>query len=161
MPRAPASIRRRYVEGTTEVCPWEIEETLLYGVPSIFGPPCPLRTLEEWHREWNQWRGVILPKSLEHRPGTRPFAMYVVGEIEPRELTLPLPAEHGYWSVDVRLPSREIVTHWVNVPTPYMEPEITHLTRLGIVDARERKRFRAWMHAAVRDTYPLEMSLYE
>jgi hypothetical protein len=165
MPRAPARIRRRYIDGTTEVCPWDVEETLLHGVPLIFGPPCSLVSLEDWEREWSRWREVILPKCIEHRPGTRPFAMYVVGEIKRRELMMPLPAEHGYWSVDVRMPARRIVTHWVNVPTPFMEPQITHLARLGVVDARERGRYREWINAGsdrgTVDTYPLEMSLYE
>jgi hypothetical protein len=168
MPRAPARIRKRYVEGSTEVCPWDTEETLVYGVPLIFGPPCPFRTVDEWHREWSRWRDVILPKCIEHRPGTRPFAMYATGEIPARELIVPLPEPNGYWHVDVRHLDGEIVTHWLNAPKPFMEPQIEHLRRLGIVDAREAKRYRAWMNTAnadcdrcAVDTYPLETSLHE
>lgn len=168
MPRAPARIRRRFIDGTTEVLDWELEETLLYGVPLIFGPPCRLQTVEEWRREWSRWSGIILPKCIEHRPGTRPFAMYAAGMIEPQELAMPLPASHNFWRVEVRHPDRSIVTHWLNVPPPYMAPEIRHLERLGIVDAAERRRYRAWMNTAnpecgecAVDSYPLEMSLYE
>lgn len=168
MPRASARIRKRYVPGVTEVLPWDTEETLLYGAALIFGPSSQVQTVGEWRREWDRWGGIILPKSLEHRPGTRPFAMYAAGLIEPRELALPLPESHGFWRVDVRQPDRSIVTHWINVPAPYMESEIRHLVRLGIVDAAERKRYRAWMNTpnpecgtCAADTYPLEMSLHE
>lgn len=168
MPRAPAKIRRRYIEGQTEVLDWEIEETLLYGVPLVFGPPCRLQTVDEWHREWSRWRDVILPKCIEHRPGTRPFAMYATGEIPAREPAMPLPHGHAFWRVDVRHLDGEIVTHWLRVPPPYMEPEVAHLYRLGIVDAEERRRHREWTRArnpecgrCPVDSYPLEVSLYE
>jgi hypothetical protein len=168
MPRAPARIRRRYIEGQTEVLDWQEEETLLYGVPLVFGPPCRLQTVEEWRREWSRWGDVILPKCIEHRPGTRPFAMYATGLIPARELAMPLPVSHGFWRVDVRHAGREIVTHWLNVGQPYMRHEVDHLHRLGIVDAAELKRHRTWMRTAnaecstcAADTYPLEMSTFE
>jgi len=110
---------------------------------------------------------VILPKCIEYRPGTRPFACYATGEIPARELRMPLPASHGYWQVEVRH-AGEIVNHWLNVPMPFMEQQPTYLRRLGIVDAAEWKRYRAWMKVpnpecceCAVDSYPLEMSLYE
>lgn len=162
MPRAPARIRKRYVEGHTEVCPWDVEETLLYGITPIFGPPCMFKTIDEWRREWERWRDVILPKSLEHRPGTRPVAMYVCGEIEPREMNIPLPEPNGFWRVEVRDRNGRSTRHWLNVPEPFMVREVKHLHRLGIVDAEELRRHRRDPEAATGySTYPLEASLHE
>ena len=166
MPRAPARIRKRYVEGVTEVLDFELEETLLYGVYRVFGPPSMLRTINCWRRAWDRWRDVVLPKVLEHRPGTRPFAMYAIGEIPARELRMPLPSGHGYW--EIRLPAARggEVTHYLNVPEPYIDNECDHLYRLGIIDPEERKRHQAWQREIEKyggraDTYPLEASLYE
>lgn len=168
MPRVPARIRKRFVEGHTEVLDWETEETLLYGVPMMFGPPAPLRTIEEWQREWKRYRDVILPKCIEHRPGTRPVAMYVCGEIPPRTLVVPLPREHGWWHIEVQHPAGAIDTHWLNVRPPFMVPEARHLHRLGVIDTAELRRHHEWMarpnpkcqYSAV-DTYRLEMALHE
>jgi len=167
MPRAPARIRRKFIEGVTEVLDFEIEETLLHGCYPVFGPPSMFRTVTCWRRAWDRWRGVVLPKVLEHRPGTRPFAMYAIGEIPARELKVPLPPSHGYWSITLAMPGGTSVTHYLNVPEPYIENEADHLYRLGVIDADERKRHRAWQreiekHGGQRaDTYPLEASLYE
>lgn len=168
MPRAPARIRKRYIEGTTEVLDWELEETLVYGISLVFGPPSQLRMADEWRREWSRWRDVVLPKVIEYRPGTRPVAMYAVGEIPQRELTIQLPQSHGWWSVDVRENDGTITTHYLDVPRPFMQPEVEHLRHLGIVDAAELRRHRKWRQAKnpegdffAVDDYPLEMSLYE
>jgi len=168
MPRAPARIRKRFIEGQTEVLPWDVEETLIYGYPLTLDSYCTLPEIDQWHVAWNRWRDVVLPKVLEHRPGTRPVAMYVLGEIEPRELTVPLPESHGYRSIRVRHRNGRVDQHWLNVPTPFMVPEVQHLRRLGVVGADELKRHRAWMRTpnpecgtCAVDTYPLETSLYE
>jgi hypothetical protein len=168
MPRAPARIRKRFVEGSTEVCPWDTEETLLYGITPVFGPPCMFRTLDEWHREWSRWGELILPKCIEHRPGTRPAAMYVLGIIPRRELAMPLPEPNCYWFADVRDRRGQMTRHWLNVPEPFMPSQVRHLQRLGIIDSREVRRYREWMNTAnadcdrcAVDTYPLEMSVYE
>ena len=168
MPRVPAKIRKRFIEGHTEVLDWETEETLLRGVPLILGPPAPLRTIEEWQREWGRWRDVILPKCIEHRPGTRPVAMYVCGEIPRRTLAVAPPPVHGFWHIEVRDLNGRIDTHWLNVPPPFMVPEARHLYRAGIIDAAELRRHREWMarpnpecgYSAI-DTYRLEMALHE
>jgi hypothetical protein len=168
MPRAPAKIRKRFIEGHTEVLDWELEETLVYGTTLIFGPPSQLRTAAEWRREWSQYRDIVLPKVIEYRPGTRPFAMYAVGEIPPRELAMQLPQPHGFWHIDVREQDGTLTTHYLDVPKPFMQPEVEHLRRLGIVDAAELRRHREWMQTknpecdqCAIDRYPLEMSLYE
>jgi hypothetical protein len=168
MPRAPAKIRRRYIEGQTEVLDWEIEETLVYGCTQIIGPPSMFHGRDEWRHAWDRWGDIVLPKSLEYRPGLRPFAMYAVGEIPPRELRMPLPADARCWSVIVRDRDGTATTHYLNAPEPFVENEVKHLRRLGIVDDREYQRHRRWMQAANPDcdacpvdNYPLEMSLYE
>jgi hypothetical protein len=168
MPRAPARIRKRYIEGTTDVLDWELEEILLYGVPLVFGPPPRFKTVDDWARDWARWRDVILPKCIEHRPGTRPFAMYAVGEIPRRELTMPLPQPNGFWHVDVREHDGSTTTHYLNVPEPWVRAEAMHLRDHGIISADELRRHRAWMRqrnpdcsSCAVDSYPLEMSLYE
>jgi hypothetical protein len=162
MPRAPAKIRKRYIEGTTEVIPWDIEETLLYGITPVFGPPCMFRTLDEWQREWSRWRDVILPKCIEHRPGTRPVAMYVLGEIPARTVAVKPPEPNGYWYADVRDRNGKVQRHWLNLREPFMEAEVKHLRRLGFVDADELRRHRRDPEAATGySAYPLEASLHE
>jgi hypothetical protein len=163
MPRAPAKIRKRYIEGVSEVLDFQIEETLLHGVYRVFGPPSMFKTVACWRHAWAKWRDLVLPKVLEHRPGTRPFAMYAIGEIPARELRMPLPASHRFWSLT--LPGTG-VTHYLNVPEPYIENEADHLYRLGVIDSDERKRHRAWQreietHGGRADTYTLEAGLYE
>lgn len=168
MPRAPARIRKRFIDGETEVLAWDIEETLLYGYPLVFGPYSTMPSIDDWHVAWNRWRDVILPKALEHRPGTRPVAMYVLGEIAPRELIVPLAADAGWHHIEVRQRNGRKDTHWLNVPMPFMRREVDHLRDLGICDAGEYRRHREWMQTrnpdcdpCAIDTYPLEMSLYQ
>jgi hypothetical protein len=109
-----------------------------------------------------------LPKVLEARPGTRPFAMYVVGEIPRRELSMRLPDGHNYEHIDIRQDDGSTVRHWIHVPAMYLEHEVKYLNRLGIVDSAELKRHKAWMRernpdceCCPVDHYRLEMSLYE
>ena len=168
MPRAPARIKKRFIDGESEVLAWDIEETLLYGYPLVFDTYASMRGIDEWHVAWHRWRDVILPKCIEHRPGTRPVAMYVTGELPRRELSLPLPADAGWHRIEVRQRNGRKETHWLNVPPPFMRCEVDHLRALGLVDADEFRRHRAWMRqrnpdcdTCAVDTYPLEMSLYE
>ena len=165
MPRAPAKIRKRYIEGQTEVLDFEIEETLLRGCYEVFGPPSMFQTVPCWRRAWDRWRDIVLPKCIEHRPGTRPFAMYAIGEIAPRELQMPLPSVGCFWTLALTV-GKASVTHYLNAREPYIENEADHLYRLGVIDAEERKRSRKWQrqieeHGYKADTYPLEASLYE
>lgn len=161
MPRVPARIRRRYVEGVSEVLDWATEEVLVFGVPLVFGPPCPFKTADEWRLAWERWRGVIEPKVREYRPGTRAFALYALGEIPRRELRLPLPEPNGFWTVGVRERDGSVTEHYLNVPMPWVKPEATHLRDLGLVDVDELRRHRAWVKRGTFDTYPLEMAIYQ
>jgi hypothetical protein len=168
MPRAPASIRRRFIEGQSEILEWDVEETLLYGCTQIIGPPSMFRARDEWQRAWDRWGDTVLPKCIEYRPGTRPFAMYACGLIPQRELRMPLPVGSGYWAVDVRDRDGSSITHYLNAPEPFIENEVSHLRRLGLVDDNEYRRHRRWMRTVnpdcgtcAVDNYRLEMSLYE
>lgn len=167
MPRAPAKIRRRFVEGESEVLDWELEEGLLHG-QSFIGTVRHLQTVDDWRCAWDRWGSVILAKSLEFRPGLRPFAMYAIGEIEPRELRIPLPHGAGYRYTDVKHRNGQVVRHYIDAPEPFVEAEVKHLRRLGIVDDDEYARHRSWVgrrnpscDTCVVDDYPLEASLFE
>lgn len=166
MPRATARIKRKYIEGHTEVCPWEIEEALLRGV-SLFGPVGELQRRDDWQRAWDRWGAVILPKALEHRPGLRPLALYAIGEIPARELRMPLPAVHGWQMLRIPDETGQITVHYLDVPEPFIESEATYLRRLGIITEQELRRHRAWMRRhnaeceySAPDTYVLEMGCY-
>lgn len=161
MPRAPARIRKRYIEGQTEVCEWEVEECLLWGSSILGAHLCPFKTLDQWQDAWRRWGSVILPKCIEHCPGHRPFGMYAVGEIPRRELRISLPHQHGFERIDIRHNDGRVITHWLNVGEPFMETEVKHLRRLGIVDDAEYQRYRKRLRSTGGSSYPLEASLYE
>lgn len=152
--------RRTYIEGQTEVLDWAMEETLLYGIPRVRCPQPPLCTRADWIREWHRWREVVLPKCISHLPGRRPFAMYAVGEIPPREVLVPLPTPNRWATVTVPDGQGGAVTHCIDHPEPFVRSEVNHLRQLGIVDAAEFTRYREWLRGD-RNGYPLEMSLYE
>lgn len=157
MPRAPARIRKRYTEGV-EVLDYEIEQTLLVGT-GILGTAIEMRTLDDWQRYWARWRDTILPKAIEHRPGLRPFACYVVGEIPPRPVLREPPLCTNYFKLYV--PASNGTGEWHHdYPEPYMQHEVDYLRHLGIVDAAEYRRWRAWMKRG-GCTYPDEQGLYE
>ena len=65
--------RRPYVEGADTLCP-ELEASLLRWV-GVIGCSSELHTVDDWRYHWAKWAHVILPKSLEHCPGTRPAAL--------------------------------------------------------------------------------------
>ena len=167
MPRAPAHARKVFIEAETIVLDWQLEQSLVYGQP-MRGNVSELQTRDDWQRAWDRWGDIIMPKALEHRPGTRPFAMYAIGMIPARELRMPLPDGSGYRYTDVRHRNGKVVRHWIDAPAPFVESEVSHLRRLGIVDDAEYRRYRAWVgrtnpdcDRCVADTYPLEMSLHE
>lgn len=151
--------RRRYIEGESVVLDWQTESILLDGTPILPGMRPAILTFDDWRRAWDQWRDVILPKCIEHRPGTRPLAMTVVGEIEPRELRIPLADHYGWRHVDVQGDDGTATRYWLNVPEPFMEREAKHLHRLGIVSDEELRRHREWSRSG-GDSYPLEVALY-
>jgi hypothetical protein len=139
MPRTKRVIRRRYVEGSEILCS-EIEETLLRG-QGIIGTALELRTVEDWQRLWHRWGSVILPKALKAFPGTRPFAMYVVGEIPERPVLAEPPLVNGYFKLFV--PGRNGTGRWHHqYPEPFQQSEPHYLHDIGLIDDCEWKRHR-------------------
>ena len=166
MPRATARIRKRWAEGTDVLCS-EIEETLLLG-RGVIGVAVELRALEDWREWWSRWRATIMPKALEHRPGVRPFACYVTGEIPPRPVEIAPPLSNGFFKLYV--PSRNGTGTWhYEYPSPYQRGEAEYLHDLGVIDTAELKRHRAWRrrgHGPYAGPYRLgdyvlEQGLYE
>ena len=153
---------RRVGLGGAEVLPTWLESELVFGCDRIFGPHCnQLVGLRQWQVAWSRWREPLLAKSLKYRPGLRPVAMYVVGELPAREFErVPLELER-FEGVTVRGDGGES-THWLNVPLPWMVPEVEHLRRLGSVKPAEYRRFKAWAstpnpdcESCFVDRYPL------
>lgn len=156
MPQALSRPRKRWTEGT-DVLRSEIEQTLLVG-RGVIGTAVELRTLEDWQRYWAQWRATMMPKALEHRPGVRPFACYVTGEIPPRPVEIAPPLSHNWFKLYV--PASDGTGAWhCEFPEPYMRREVEHLRDLGIVSAAEYARWRAWRKRG-GCTYPVEQGLY-
>lgn len=155
MPRIARRIRKRYTEGM-EVLDSELEETLLFG-RGVLGTALELRCLDDWHRLWAKWRDVIMPKVLEHRPGTRPMALYVTGEIPARPVEIPPPLMNGWFKFYV--PGRNGQGQWFyDYPEPHMQAEARYLYDLGVIDKAELKRHAAWRrrgHAPYRGPYHL------
>jgi len=135
---------RRVGAGGAELLPEWLESELVFGCDQILGPHCnQLVGLRQWQAAWARWRKVLLAKSLKYRPGLRPVAMYVVGELPAREFERVPSQREGVECVRVRGDGVES-THWLNVPMPWMVPEVEHLRRLGIVKPAEYRRYQAW-----------------
>jgi hypothetical protein len=158
-------IHKRWTEGT-DVLDSEIEESFLFG-RGLIGTAIQLRTLEDWQRLWRQWRGVVMPKVLKHMPGTRPFACYVTGEIPARPVVVEPPMMNGYFKLYVPANNGTGTWHY-DYPEPYQRNEAKYLFGLGVIDADEMKRHRAWRRRgngpyrgpyALGD-YTLEQGLY-
>lgn len=166
MPRAKRIIRKRYSEGM-EVLDSEIEETFLMGQGCI-GTAIQLRTLDDWKRLWSQWRGVVMPKVLEHMPGTRPFACYVTGEIPARPVVQQPPMQNGFFKLYVPASNGTGQWHYC-YPEPYQQDEAAYLYDLGVIDKAELKRHRAWRRRGngpyrgpwLLGDYMLEQGLYQ
>lgn len=149
MPRAIARIRKRYVDGVTEVLDWQLEEELVFGCMRALGPSFNrLRQAREWAHQWDRWRDVILPKAIEARPGLRPFAMYAAGEIPPRPVLREMPTTRRFMAVVVPEANNTNTTHYLDAPARYVKPEVDHLLDLGIVSRDELQRHHQWMQEA-------------
>ena len=166
MPSTKRIIRKRWTEHVEVLCS-EVEETLLFGQGTC-GTAIELRTLEDWKRVWAQWRGTIMPKVLEHRPGTRPFACYVCGEIPSRPLLQNPPSDVGLFKLYV--PSINGTGTWhYRCREPFQQNEARYLRQIGVVDDAEWKRHVAWVRHGLGPwrsrfhlgDYVLEQGLYE
>jgi hypothetical protein len=164
MPRGMTVPRRPYVEGV-EILAASTEMVLLDG-EGWGDSTIRLRWREEWVDVWQRWREAILPKVIAHRPGTRPFAAYVAGEIPEREVLVEPPLSVNWFRLYV--PARDGSGSWhYRYPCPYQRPEVEHLRELGIVDDDEYRRHREWLRtrstasgSRYRDSYPFEQGSY-
>ena len=168
MTLARRRFRRRHVEGVAERLDWLLEEELVWGLNRVLGVGFgQLRGVQHWRFEWDRWRATIMPKALRYRPGVRPFALYVIGEI-PRRPLWKTPPAFGCEFVDVADGGGATVRHWVGLPAEYQQPEAEYLRDLGIVDEDEFQRHLEWVaepnpdcDRCLADRYPLEAALHE
>ena len=153
---ATATRQRRecYVDGMEILHPG-LEGSLLIGT-GFQGLAQELRTLSDWQEAWDRWRDVIMPKVLEFRPGTRPAAVYVLGQIPSRPVLREPPLSLDYFRLWV--PDGHAGRWFVSMPYPYMMREADHLRRLGIVDDEEHGRHVAWMQARRRNRQTLALA---
>jgi hypothetical protein len=164
MPRASRKIQKRYDEGV-EVLDFEMERCFLVGY-GLLGTHINLRTLDDWRFHWQRWRATVMPKALDHRPGLRPFACYVCGEVPERPVLTPPPLSHGFFHLYV--PARDGTGTWhYRYPEPYQRAEPKHLLDLGVIDKAEIRRHREWQATRSETacgnpqcTYPFEQGLY-
>lgn len=94
MPRAPGpkAPRRTSPADRLDV----LDELALVDWPPLLIPNTGFKSIEDMRAAWNRHRGRILEHYIDQRPGSRPFACYVFGEIEPPRLRHEVPRhEHG------------------------------------------------------------------
>lgn len=164
MPRATRKILKRYTEGI-EILDSDLEMSFLWGY-GVLGTDIALRTLEDWRFHWDRWRDVVMPKAIEHRPGLRPFACYVCGELPERPVLIEPPLSNGYFKLYVPATKGNGTWHY-RYPEPYQRSEASHLFELGVIDKAELKRYRAWkrtagttLNGAPYGDYPYEQGSY-
>jgi len=93
-----------------------------------------LRTIAEFRRPWATWGDEITRRWRTAFPGSRPFAMYVMGLIPPATWKHEWPA--------LRHPLRAIDGCTVEIADcgwRKTEHELRHLDDLGLIDAKERR----------------------
>ena len=155
MPKLKRRKRRPYVEGADTLCP-ELEASLLRWV-GVIGCSSELHTVDDWRYHWAKWAHVILPKSLEHCPGTRPAACYVLGLHRLPTMRWTLPFEHPAQSAKALVGGE-----WFRFPGEPFQRCPTHtLFDEGVIDHAELRRWRAWRANGFKDTYPLEIAEFE
>jgi hypothetical protein len=148
--------RREWADGV-DVLDVRLEESLLFGQATAGTSPL-LRTADDWRRHWGEWRDTIMAKVIEHRPGTRPFAAYVVGEIPSRPVLQEPPRCHTFLRLYVP-DGRDGAWHCA-YPEPFMQGEADYLHDLGIVDDDEHTRWRQWVRQGRPARYPFELGLF-
>jgi hypothetical protein len=90
----------------------------------------------EFADAWEAHGELLLPAYIAAMPGSRPFALYVIGEI-PMPPIIEAPRQYGR-----RRQIDGVVFHESSTYGIGDEPELEHLVGLGIVDAREARAAR-------------------
>ena len=104
--------------------------------------------VEQFRVPWARWGAEITRRWIEAFPGSRPFTVYILGELPPAR-----------WQHDnpmLRHPLRRIAGCTITVPDRTWHtyrPEFDHLVRIGVVDGRERVRARARFASDSRPSY--------
>jgi hypothetical protein len=167
MGRAVAVLRRHY-DPAVEILDADTEMLLLDGQGWGGGASSRLRFREEWVELWSRWREVILPKVIRWRPGTRPLAAYIAGEIPEREILVEPPTSSSSRWFRLYVPTRTGEGRWhYRYPYPFQTPEAWHLRSLGIVEEEEDRRYRERLQAQsqggtrCRDEYVYEQGLFQ
>jgi hypothetical protein len=129
MPRRTVNrCQRRGARGTIRTT---TECDLIWG--HVFGVAAwEMHTLREIAAEWRTWGDEITARWIAAYPGSRPFALYVLGQIPP------CPWRHEWPAC--RRPLRPIEGCTVVIPDAAwhnMPRELEHLVELGIVDEDE------------------------
>lgn len=99
---------------------------------------------------WDDWGDLILPRYVSTFPGSRPFALYVLGELPPPAWVHPDPLR--------RHPFRHIeggTVRMADTTWHQRREELEHLDALGLIDADE------WDRAVARLESPLGTFRYE
>lgn len=125
------------------------ELNLVHWIPMI--PGTEYKSFDAMRDAWNRHRDELLPHFTRQRPGTRPFAMWALGE-----LPFP-PLKHQPCQYATRVTIEGIVFycpwHYFGTRTGpggyYCAGaawgELKYLRRLGIVDAREAALAEEWV----------------
>lgn len=109
-----------------------------------------LTTRAAFAAAWDDWGDLILPRYVAQFPGSRPFALYVLGEIKPPNVVNPDPMfRHPFRSIDggtVRMAD----TTWHR-----RRAELEHLDSIGLIDDDEWERAVARLAAPDATYAPL------
>lgn len=132
MPRrtAPKCNRRTAPVGTISMLE---EMSLVWGTTII--PELELTTRDQFARPWADWGDEITRRWIDAMPGSRPFAMYILGLIPPATWEHEWPA--------CRHPLRPIAGVDVVIPDAGWRRtlhELDHLETLGLIGNEERER---------------------
>lgn len=114
-------------------------------------PGTGFRSLADMRAVWNRHRDAVLGNVIRQRPGTRPFCMYVLGEL-PMPPLKHEPREH---SLRVRIDGTTFYSAWHYFGTKTGVDdhwwagsawgEFQYLRGLGVIDDAEARRAEEWI----------------
>jgi hypothetical protein len=125
------------------------ELNCVYWTPLLRG--IEFKTLDNMRDCWRRHGGKILPHYIRQRPGTRPFALWALGE-------LPLPPMKNKpveYSLSVTISRKKFYSAWHYFGTESGEDgyyhggttwgEFTYLRKLGVIDDAEARLAKEWV----------------
>jgi hypothetical protein len=113
-----------------------IDETVEFNLTDghAFGP-WDIHTRHEFAREWRKWGDEITRRWIAGFPGSRPFAMYILGLIPPPVFE----PEHDDHHPRPLRPIQGLEVEIADTTFHKGERELRHLVELGIVGRREEQ----------------------